>query len=115
MACHGFVQGNLRDSLEVGSGTAAAMIVNNQWKQFRHGHGIRARAQGGLKFVESGEEIDSVTHRAIDGFRSRIEHLNSRRPAAAHGRGKDHDADIERARLICGHCPCRETGRPRSS
>ena len=46
MAGHDFVQGNLRDSLEVGSGPGAAMIVNNQWKQSRQGQGIRACALG---------------------------------------------------------------------
>ena len=46
MAGHDFVQGNLRDSLEVGSRPAAAMIVHNQWKQSRHGPGIRVCAQG---------------------------------------------------------------------
>ena len=46
MAGHGFVQGKLRDSLEVGSGPGAAMIVNNQWKRSRQGQGIRACAQG---------------------------------------------------------------------
>ena len=46
MACHDFVQGELRGSLEIGSGPAAAMIVHNQWKGSRHGQGIRACAQG---------------------------------------------------------------------
>ena len=41
MAGHGFVQGNLRDSLEVGSGPGAAIIVNNRWK-----HPRQARAFG---------------------------------------------------------------------
>ena len=77
MAGHGFVQRNLRDSLEVGSGPGTAMIVNDQWKHPGEGQGILACAQGRLKFVEPGEVIDSVTHRAIDRFPSRC--LCSRR------------------------------------
>jgi len=46
VACHDFVQGNLRHSLEVGSGPGPAMIVNDQWKRSRKGRGIRVCALG---------------------------------------------------------------------